>query len=268
MKKAVLIILIVVLVLGAAGVGGFLLLKEKKTEEEEIPQDEGVLIETPLEERPYVTMTPREDGREFTLDISRIKNADTIEYELVYDSNGLSRGVVGTITLKGENKVTRQLLLGTCSRGKCKYDEDVSEGSLTLRFRSDEGVRKFDADFHLQRGDEVLTTIDDSFSLEGSFGSAYYLTMQTIGLPGDLMNDTYLAGPYGVFTAGSQSVNNGQVSVALEDHSQPTWVYAWVQKDWQILDNSETEGSTVTAPVTNLGTFMAAIPPVKASDSE
>ena len=72
MKKNLIIALIVLLVLTLLGGGAFLFLKSKKpVEEVTAPKPEGILIETALEERPYVTLTPRDDGRELTLAISR-----------------------------------------------------------------------------------------------------------------------------------------------------------------------------------------------------
>lgn len=101
------------------------------------------------EELPSVRLIPRADKRELTLEIKNIKNVDSIEYELTYLSKGLSRGVVGTISLSGESSITRKILLGTCSRSVCKYDEGITDGMLTLRLRGPEGVVKITADFDL-----------------------------------------------------------------------------------------------------------------------
>lgn len=254
MKKKNLIIILSVVVL--LGIGGFFILRGRgKTETALEVEPEGVLLETPLAERPYVTLTPRADGNEFTLDISRIQNATTIEYELVYLSNGLSRGVIGSITLKGEDEVSRKLLLGTCSRNVCKYDEGVEEGTLTLRFRGSGGVRKFISEFHLQKGDRVLSSIDENFSLTGTFSSgAYYLTMSTVGLPEEIEGEV-IGGPYGVFTVGSQSVKSGELAFTLEEENTSVRLSSWNDKAWQEED-SEVEGNSVFAPASRLATFV------------
>ena len=227
MKKGLLIVLIILIVIGGIGGGIYLAIKKKaKTEENKLPEVTGVLIETPLEDRPYVTLTPRTDGREFTIEISRIKNAQKIEYELVYLSNDLSRGVIGSVDVKGKEKISRNLLLGTCSKNVCRYDENVTEGTLTVRFRSSEGVRKFTSDFHLQRGDEILSSLDEQFSLRGRFSrNTYYLTMETIGLPGEI-EDEVSAGPYGVFT-------NGQATPSAVSLGTNTSIYFWDGQEWQ-----------------------------------
>lgn len=209
------------------------------------PTPEGTLLATSLEDRPYVTLTPRADGRELTLKISRIKNAEAIEYELVYLSAGLSRGVIGSINLAdNQTAISRQLLLGTCSKNVCKYDEEVSEGKLTLRFRNPEGVRKFTADFHLQQGDETLTSKDGKFQLEANLpAKTFFLTMNTIGLPAQLEGQP-VSDLYGVFTAGRSAVK-GTVKISTD---QPATLYQWTETDgWQQIDSNTSQLATFVA---------------------
>jgi hypothetical protein len=203
MKKNLTIALIVIAVLLIA-VGAIFIMRGKRVTEtsNNNQQNQQETVETPLEERPFVSLTPRADGKEFTLDITRIKNTQTIEYEMVYESQGLSRGVIGSVDLNGEDKIERKLLLGSCSKNVCKYDEGVEQGTLTLRFRGPEGTEKFTSDFRLQQGGEELTSIDGKFKLAGKFSAAtFYLTMLTIGLP-EKVESKIVGGPYGIFTAG------------------------------------------------------------------
>jgi hypothetical protein len=260
MKKNLAIVVIVIFVLGLI-VGGVLILGKKSPsgESPSIAKKEGVLIETPLEERPYVALIPRTDGKEFTLEISRIKpETETIEYELVYLSNGLSRGVVGSVSLDGEKQISRKLLLGTCSGSVCKYDEGVEEGTLTLRFRESGGTRKLVADFHLQEAAEQLTSADGKFEFNGNFPvGVFYITMSTIGLPADLDGEI-AAGPYGVFTSGRETVKDGVVS--LEITEEKIKLYSWTGKAWEEMKEAEREGQTISAPISQLATFAAIVP--------
>ncbi|MGB9911180.1 MAG: hypothetical protein ACPLKP_01100 [Microgenomates group bacterium] len=109
------------------------------------------------DELPLVRLIPRADKKEVTLEIKNIKNANLVEYELTYLSKGITRGVIGTINLKeGETEISRKILLGTCSRNVCKYDEDVTTGNLLLRLRGKEGVIKITAPFDLDSKDYNL----------------------------------------------------------------------------------------------------------------
>lgn len=152
MKKNLMIVVVVVIAILIFAGGIFLFSKAKTgitTTTKVTPTPESVNVEIPADDLPTVRIIPRADKKEITLEIKGIKNADSIEYELSYLSKGLSRGVVGTIELKGETSITRQILLGTCSRNVCKYDEGVTGGSLLLRLRGASGVTKITGDFDL-----------------------------------------------------------------------------------------------------------------------
>jgi len=259
MKKIILIITIVTVIL-ALGITTVILVKGRNSVDV-IPEieEENNLLRTPLEERPYVVLIPRADGKEFTLEISHFGEAEAIEYELVYLSQGLSRGVVGSVKVDEESFISRDLLLGTCSRGVCKYDEGVEEGTLTLRFRSEEGTRKFTAEFHLQQGDDELTSLDENFTFTGSISkTAYYITMSTIGLPKSLEGEVAI-GPYGVFTSGSDVIKNGEANLVLEDSAIETDFYSWLGKAWEKEEITK-ENGMVSASVGSLGTFILVSP--------
>lgn len=257
MKKNLTIILVLAAILLVV-VGTFLVIRGKnksKVTEEEV--QESKTLETPLIDRPFVALIPRTDGKEFTMEISRIKNAKSIEYEMVYLSQGLSRGVIGSIETNGETEVSRKLLLGTCSKDVCKYDEGVEEGTLTLRFRGTDGVRKFISDFRLQQGANELISIDNKFKLTGKFpATTYYLTMSTIGLPEEITS-TVVGQPYGVFTAGSSAIKNIALSMTFESQETPTKLFFFDGKTSIEQTGAKFENSAINATVNNLGVFFA-----------
>ena len=159
MKKNIAVILVVLISLVAVITVVMLLAKNKSSSStgKVTPTPEQVSKELSSEELPSARLIPRADKRELTLEIKDIKNATSIEYELTYLSKGLSRGVVGTINLSGETSISRKILLGTCSRNVCKYDEGVTDGMLTLRLRGPEGIVKITADFDLNSKNYQLT---------------------------------------------------------------------------------------------------------------
>jgi len=153
MKKTTAIILVVFLGLGIIGGLFFLAFKNKKSSSslKPTPTPQQIMEEVPAEELPLVWLTPSADKHEVTLEIKNIKNATSLEYELTYLSKEIPRGVVGTINLKEqETSILRKILLGSCSRNVCRYDEGVTGGTLTLRLRGPEGLIKATGDFDLQ----------------------------------------------------------------------------------------------------------------------
>lgn len=180
-----------------------------------------------LKDRPFVSLTPRGDGRELTLAISNIKNAEKVEYELVYLSNDISRGVVGSFDLKGETSMERKLLLGSCSKNVCKYDENVSEGTLTLRLRGTGATQKYISDFVLQKGGSEIAAKDGQFSFKGKLSSGqYYLALSTVGLP-QAVEGEVAAGPFGIFFSGTNTLKGG---VSLEGEGKLSY---WTGQAWQ-----------------------------------
>src|SRR5688572_23190393 len=127
---------IVIFLLGLAVAGGvfFFVLKNKNTEATD--DEEGVVTEIPFNQRPVTTLTPLKEGHWLKLQVKDIKvKAASVDYELIYQTqDGGTQGVPGSIKLEGVTEIERELLMGTESKGKFRYDENVEEGSLALRF--------------------------------------------------------------------------------------------------------------------------------------
>ena len=174
-------------------------------------QGEVISKEVALEDRPIASLTPSADGHWLKLVITKIKiKAETMDYELLYQlPDGRTQGVPGTIDLKEESEITRDLLLGSESSGRFRYDEGVEEGSLTLRFRDGKGklLTKFTTKFHLQSGDKELTSVEEGFSYTlTKVGKDFFVTMETFGIPVDAPGEI-MAGPFGVFSSATSAVS-------------------------------------------------------------
>lgn len=98
-----------------------------------------------------VAVAARSDKKAVTLRVANIpSDTESIEYELSYNTaEGLPKGALGKITLKGESSIEREILLGTCSRNVCRYDEGVTRIDLVLRFNSAKGASQFQKSYDL-----------------------------------------------------------------------------------------------------------------------
>ena len=167
--------------------------------------------EVALEDRPIASLVPSADGHWLKLSISKIQvKAETMDYELLYQlPDGRTQGVPGTITLKDEETIERDLLLGSESSGRFRYDEGVSEGSLTLRFRDGKGklITKFTTKFRLQSGDKELTSVEGGFTytISKAPGKDFFVTMGTFGIPADVPGEV-ASGPFGIFSSATSAV--------------------------------------------------------------
>ncbi|MEK7536217.1 MAG: hypothetical protein AAB559_00360 [Patescibacteria group bacterium] len=186
----------------------FVFIKNKKSTV--IVDESDVTIEVAFIDRPFASLTPTSDGRYINLKIDKIKlpKAVSLDYELLYTlPDGRTQGVPGTVDLKGETSFERKLLLGSESSGKFRYDEGVTDGSLTVRLRDSKGklLAKFSTKWHLQSTDLELTSIDQNFTyvLDKKPKGIYFITMETFGLPSEASVSEAKLGPYGIFASGT-----------------------------------------------------------------
>lgn len=130
-------------------ISGFLVFKSRST-----PREETMATPTPTSSSKFtlpetkevgveVDLTPRYDKKAVILKISKIPaDVTSIDYELSYEAKGgLPRGVLGKVDIKaGQQTLLREILLGTCSKNVCVYDEGVKKVSLTLKFNKAGGA--------------------------------------------------------------------------------------------------------------------------------
>jgi len=226
MKKLLPVILLLFGIIVAAGV--FFLMKGKntKTQDTQDVDVEDAVTEVPLDRRPIVSLTPTSDGHYLKLEIKKIVvDAVTLDYELTYKvPDGRTQGVPGTVKLTTKDDILKELLLGSESSGKFRYDEGVEVGQLVLRFRDANGklVAKFSTDFNLVAPGKEIVSFDGNFKLTMSKPTTktYFVVMDTLGYPGDtkLADSSKL---YGLFSSDNKRYA-GIVEIA-GSHSVQYW---------------------------------------------
>lgn len=151
--------------------------------------EEEVAKELPVDQRPVISLVPRADGHWLDLTIADIKvpKAETLDYELIYSTlDGGQQGVPGTVSIAGQTSLKRELLLGSESSGKFRYDTGVDHGTMTVRFRDGKGklIGKIATDFHLQSDTTILSSFDNKFTytLDKVAKGVFFVTMQTYAL--------------------------------------------------------------------------------------
>lgn len=236
MKKYLPIILFIIGLLVLGGVFFFL----RRGGSSEVESEENV-PDIPFGQRPVTSLTPSEDGHWLYLSITDITfPAETVDYELLYKlPDGRTQGVPGTVKLSGGD-IERELLLGSESSGKFRYDEGVKEGTLTLRFRNDKGklTGKLTTDFHLQTDTDTLTSVDSKFKFVlDEADDNYYVVMSTFGSPSELPGDLK-EGPYGVFTSSEGEING--MPELIGD------TYRFEDGGWQKVEDSSQTGIFVS----------------------
>ncbi|MHA1331702.1 MAG: lamin tail domain-containing protein [Candidatus Hodarchaeales archaeon] len=72
--------------------------------------------------------------------IINISQYSNLDYQILYETSGIEKGLGSTITLGGENEISRNgLVLGTCSKGVCVYDKGMAEIRLNIKLTNKDG---------------------------------------------------------------------------------------------------------------------------------
>lgn len=246
MRKILPIFLVVLAGLAVAGSAFWFLKPSPETSEEpgQAPakaKEEKQTKELSLEDKPFVSFVPG-SSCEYTLNVSGVKKGTSeLEYEIVYKvDSGITQGVPGTVKLNGKTSITRDLLFGTESSGHRRCDKGVKDGTITIKYRDDDGklIAKVDSDFQLKESAKALKL--DGFELDlGKISTEKYIVMNTLGLPGKTPGEV-VAGPFGVFAAKSKV--SAEVEISGEGE-----LYVWDGAKWVKITDGKTN---------MLGTFI------------
>ena len=224
------------------------------------------------EKNSYVYLVPRADGRAFNLYATRFGEAKYLEYELTYKAGAQLQGAIGRFDLKGEKVGPEEILLGTCSKGVCKYDEDVSEGTLTLKFlyKDIREEKVWEGDFHLQNigvdGGEISSK-DGKFTLDIPSGSlnqlGFITTMPLLSLP-ESLGKKVVGTVYGVFPSPGTKIKKGTVSFlffSLPENFEQLSIFGWNGEKWvNYKTTANLAKKTLSASVDSATVFVAAEP--------
>jgi len=187
MKKLLIISILIpsVFLLSACG---------KKEETGADPTPTPRLVELDDSQKPLVSLTPRSDGHELKLIINGLDTTiEEIEYELIYRAEDkgmvIEKGLGDTISVDGQKKIERDLLLGTSSctnTCKYKYDEGITGGTLSLTLITDRNqVAYFETDFALSSSKDFeknSISLEEELTITASgISSGFYVLHRTFG---------------------------------------------------------------------------------------
>ena len=208
----------------------FLIILPAKNKPVANPQDESALLNIPLNNRPFASLTPTDDGHYLDMVIDKIKiPAVSMDYEMLYTlPDGRTQGVPGTITLNGQATIERKLLLGTESSGHFRYDEGVKEGTLTLRFRNNKAqlIAKYTTQFALLTNTKTLGSVDEIFKATlTKLPKGFQVVMETFGVPADAPGDVQY-GPFGIFASNNTPLVGSvdATSYKISRYNGTSWV--------------------------------------------
>ena len=83
----------------------------------------------------------RSDRNAIIVTMSNLSVAQSVEYSLSYNVNGVTQGVNGSLSNLNEDPTTRELLFGTCSAGICTYESGIKDARFTITTATKNGVK-------------------------------------------------------------------------------------------------------------------------------
>ena len=158
LKNKVLLAAIVVVIILVAGVGGFLLLKKGSKSETAVPGDQTQNIKQVKPEDIGLKLSLKEDKKAVIMEVTKLDGIKSIEYEVDYNaanpggaaasedgdssSGDVQRGVISSnpIEAAGQSEIKKEILLGTCSSGTCKYDVVTSDIQFVVKVNYADGT--------------------------------------------------------------------------------------------------------------------------------
>jgi len=254
MKKSTIITLVAVLLVFI--LGAIFFFKKSGTKPGKVVEETKVELPIntiPLEERPFITLSPDSTGRSLDISLSGAPSEGSMEYEMIYNASGKQEGALGSIYLGTEKQpIIKSILLGSKSGGgKITYHEGVTGGSITVTYGETRLKESWNY-LHFDPTDPSISSTDGRFSITMSKTAlkkdSVIITMKTFGYP--KLDGKVVAGPYGYFT---QIPIKGAASVELKlpagEHVNPI-IHEWSGTAWKKLV-TKLKDDTVSAPVSS-----------------
>lgn len=210
----------------------------------------------PLEERPFITLTPDKTGHSLDIAVSGAPKTGKMEYEMIYNASGKQEGALGTISLASETQpIIKQILLGSRSAGGATtYHEGVTGGSITVTYGETRLKESWNY-LHFDAADPSFSSVDGKLSVTlgktALKNDQIIVTMKTFGYAktGLPTPAKVVSGPYGYF---AQTTPKGSAQISLKlpagEHVNPT-IYEWNGTTWKKLA-TKLSGDTVSATST------------------
>lgn len=218
---------------------------KKKTKVEEIN-----II--PVEERPYLYLTPLADGKNVEITLVYVKkSSQEAEYELEYQAGTLLQGAFGALKLT-QLPFTEKILFGSCSAGgACTYHTDIKGGSLLTRFMdgTDKYVLKSDWRYfdNIDKSNK-LASKDAKFQLvaDALTKQRYAIIFNAPGFPQEL-EGAVASDIYSLQTSSPLS-GKGETTIRANQEGANLQIATWNGQEWQ-YHSGVIDGKTITAEV-------------------
>lgn len=228
-------------------------------------------------EGPYALLLPRKDGNALVLNIKRVSAYDRISYEMTYQSDGIDRGVQGTIDIKDKkSEYSQEILFGTCSTvdtfniAHCAFDKNVENGTLILKIQEGTTLYIMNTAWHFEKPDVELGKVDSAdghftyttnSSTQDLVNVGFTIINDLTGLPKLPEGKQVVGKVYALNVPVAKTFPAGDLKIELaEEPGEGVQIgrYNEGKNEWELLETS-VDGSSVAATSPEGGIFAVLV---------
>ncbi len=255
-NKTILIAAFCLLLIIGTGVAVFSSRQDDASEEPEPQTKQRItdpINEIPIADRPYLRLIPQPDGHHIDISIEHLNlAADLVDYEFEYQSGSMLQMVMGQVELAAV-PTSEQVFLGSCSAGgACTYHENVTGGSLLLKFSNTEDNYTLKSDwryFDNQQQTKIVSSRDAKFQIQGEAidQQRYVIVYNSPGLPTGLDQEV-IAEHYAVAASGPLSGSEqAQVTIRCNELVDKPIIVGYDGQEWQQFETNIIQDRQVEA---------------------
>lgn len=211
----------------------------------------------PFAERPFVQILPT-DSKNVTVKVAALnKPADSVDYEVEYQTDSSLEGAQGTIPLS-KLPAEMKFLLGTCSAGgACRYHTGVVGGTLLLKFMGAENYAVKQEWNYIEnpiKGTK-FSSKDAKFQLDSKDMASQKIAIiyNSPGVPAKLPADA-ISEAYSLATLSPLS-GKASLTMRTSEESATAKILGWDGSSWKSFP-SAVDGKTVVASVDLLPLYV------------
>ncbi|HEY5601424.1 MAG TPA: hypothetical protein VIK81_05080 [Patescibacteria group bacterium] len=263
--KILLPVIVVILVL----IGGiFFAIRTLGSKSAETVEKELTNIVLPIDQRPYLFLIPSQEGKAVRCTGQALPKDTAIRMQVVYETDNVQQGFFCEIAANLESgSYDREQILGTCSKGVCKYDRNVEFGEVTNEIVSTTNEYETLTQVHFQkanRGALVLISKDKNYTLEIPTGNILkltnFITMQTSGMPKPYEGNTLIDQPVGFFSDNLQTLQTpAKLTITLDSSPANAKIIGFdpLASEWKEFETTfDSATKQATAEVNLLSSYI------------
>jgi hypothetical protein len=247
-KKTIIAISILTVLLIAGGLFFFLKANHsnKETEEGVVKQKISSKTNLPVNEQPFIQLSPTADGHYVTINILALKKpATSLNYEMEYQTGSMLQGFQGFLELSDLPLSEKKLFGSQSAGGAITYHEDIKGGSFLAEFMGPEdyAVKSNWRYFTNSDRQSEFSSQDTKFTITNASlaNYSYLIIYNSPGYPGEI-EEELISDIYTVSAEKSLKIISSTFTVSFSTKEEQVQIMGYNGEEWQNIETHYTDG--------------------------